>query len=64
MHMKMTDDNHIHLALSQENLSTKSLLTLYVPETKIEEFANSADPNEVAHYEPPHLDLLCLPPSL
>ena len=22
--------------------------------------ANSVDPDEVAHYEPPHLDLLCL----
>ena len=25
------------------------------------EFGNSLDPAEVAHYEPPHLDLLCLP---
>ena len=28
------------------------------------EFANRIDPDEVAHYEPPHLDLHCLPSSL
>ena len=39
-------------------------LNLSVPETKIAEFANSADLDEVAHYEPPHLDLHCLPSSL
>ena len=27
---------------------------------KIVEFANSVDSDEVAHYEPPHLDLHCL----
>ena len=31
---------------------------------KIAEFANSVDLNEVAHNEPPHLDLHCLPSSL
>ena len=36
-------------------------LTLYVPETKIAEFANSLDLDEVAHNEPPHLDLHCFP---
>ena len=36
------------------------LLTLKVPETKIAEFANSIDLDEVAHNEPPHLDLHCL----
>ena len=35
-----------------------------VPETKIAEFANSVDLDEVAHNEPPHLDLHCLPSSL
>ena len=30
----------------------------------VTEFANSVDPDEVAHYEPPHLDLHCLPSSL
>ena len=33
-------------------------------ETKIAEFANSVDLDVVAHYEPPHLDLQCLPSSL
>ena len=28
------------------------------------EFANSVDHDEVAHDEPPHLDLYCLPSSL
>ena len=32
--------------------------------TKIIEFENSVDPDEVAHHEPPHLDLHCLPSSL
>ena len=35
-------------------------LTLSVPETKIAEFANSVDLDEVAQNEPPHLDLYCL----
>ena len=26
-------------------------------------FANKVDPDEAAHYEPPHLDLHCLPTS-
>ena len=28
------------------------------------EFANSVELDEVAHYEPPHQDLHCLPSSL
>ena len=31
---------------------------------KTVEFANSIDLDEVAHDEPPHLDLHCLPSSL
>ena len=31
---------------------------------KIAESANSVDLDEVAHHEPPHLDLYCLPSSL
>ena len=34
------------------------------PETHIAEFANSIDLDEVAHNEPPHLDLHCLSSSL
>ena len=40
------------------------ILTLYEPETKIAELANSVDLDEVAHNEPPHPDLHCLPSSL
>ena len=39
-------------------------LTLLVPETKIAEFQNSVDLGEVAHNDPPHLDLHCLSSSL
>ena len=35
-----------------------------VPGTKITEFSNSVDLNEVAHNEPPHLDIHCLLSSL
>ena len=31
---------------------------------KIDKFANNVDPDEVAHDEPPHLDLHCLPSSI
>ena len=31
---------------------------------KISEFAKWIDPYEAAQYEPPHLDLHCLPSSL
>ena len=37
---------------------------LTTTEMKIAEFANSVDLDEVAHNEPPHLDLHCLPSSL
>ena len=33
-------------------------------DTQIAEFANSVDLDEVAHNEPPHLDLHCLPSTL
>ena len=32
-------------------------LKFRMPKVKIAEFANCVDPDEVAHYEPPHLDL-------
>ena len=44
--------------------SLKIFLTLYLPETKIAEFANSVGLDEVAPNEPPHQDLHCLPSSL
>ena len=38
--------------------------TLSVPETKKAELANSVDFDEVAHNEPSHLNLHCLPSCL
>ena len=35
-----------------------------MPKENIVVFANSVDPDEVAHNEPPYLDLHCLPSSL
>ena len=49
------------------SLSSKfhfAIRILEVLETKIAEFANSEDLDEVAHKEPPHLDLHCLLSSL
>ena len=44
----------------------KEILVLIpkMQKTKMDELANSVDPDEVAHNEPPHLDLHCLPSSL
>ena len=39
---------------------TLPTLSFKTPDMKIVEFANSVDPDEVAHSEPPHLDLYCL----
>ena len=39
-------------------------LTLSLPERKIAEFANRVDLDELAHDEPPHLNLYCLISSL
>ena len=39
------------------------VLILKVPDTKIAEIANSVDLDEMAHKEPSHLDLHCLPSS-
>ena len=39
-------------------------LTLSVQYMKTVEFMNSVDPDEVAHYEPPHLNPQCLPSVL
>ena len=42
----------------------KPTFALKLPKMKIAEFANIVDPDEVAHYELPHLDLHYLPSSL
>ena len=48
-------------SLVEESLMERNLLlTLEGPVTKTAEFTNSIDPDEVAHYEPPHQDLHCL----
>ena len=36
------------------------ILVLNSPEMKIVLFTNSVDPDEVAHNEPPHMELYCL----
>ena len=45
-------------------LLSKLALTLQVPMMKTADLTNSIDPDEVAHYEPPHQDLHCLSSSL
>ena len=49
------------VVLKRANCTT---LISKVPELKTVESASNVDPDEVAHYEPPHLDLHCLPSSL
>ena len=50
----------------QTGYISPSSLTVYLPEMKIAKFANSVDFDQVqvAHNEPPHLDLHCLPSCL
>ena len=60
---------HLSLLITHLNdiiphLMANSQKTLFNSETKIPESANSVDLDEVALYEPPHLDLHCLPSSL
>ena len=48
----------------QESLKVVTLLNTYYlkcQKLKTDEFADSVDPDEVAHNEPPHLDLHSLP---
>ena len=47
-----------------ENKSASLGLTLKVLNTTIAESANTIGPDEMAHNEPSHLDLQCLPSSL
>ena len=41
------------------NETVADIVTLNARNIKIFEFANSIDSDEAAHYELPHLDLLC-----
>ena len=54
----------LNVHLSSKNMYAFFSLTRLEPETKIAEFANSVDLDEVAHDGPSHLDLHCLPSSL
>ena len=42
-------------------ITSSSIYKLFKYQRHIAEFANNVDLDEVAHYEPPHLDLHCLP---
>ena len=52
-----------NVSTCNESTSFESLNTLSTRDA-IAEFAKSADLDEVAHYEPPYLDLHCLSSSL
>ena len=61
---KVLEDSCIQ-AMSMSSLGQECVYELLLlPETKIAKFANRVDLDEVAHDEPPHLDLHCLPSSL
>ena len=67
--MKSIVQNHISMtkygvAFYGLHGGTLLFFTLILPKMKTIEFADSVDPGEVAHHEPPHLDLRCLPSSL
>ena len=47
--------------MTLEKLLPLAVALTLLAETNLAEFANSVDLDEVAHYEPPHLDLHCLP---
>ena len=44
------------------SVTTENELTFKAPKT-VNNFANSVDPDEVAHHEPSYMDLHCLPCS-
>ena len=54
------------VSMSLQHLELHVSFTLEVPNMEIHvvELANRVDPDEVAHYEPPHLDLHCLASGL
>ena len=58
-----TDNLWATVTVVRERHLKKPIRSL-VPDTKLAEFANSLDLNEVAHNEPPHLDLHSLPANL
>ena len=46
--------------MAKFKLLDSSVPTHKTAKTKIVEFADCVDPEEAAHYEPPHIDLYCL----
>ena len=50
--------------MTHRRIIKSSYFTLKAQETKIDKFANSVDPDEVAYNEPPHQHLHCLPSTL
>ena len=50
--------------IKPRNFDTADINSFKHQRRKKAEFANSVDLDEVAHNEPPHLDLHCLPSSL
>ena len=54
-------------AVLMSTIFTVEILTCKAPNTTLAEFANTVNPDEMAHnelYEQSHLDLQCLPSSL
>ena len=58
------DHNHVNGNETRTMQSQCGISTPSESEMKLAECANSVDLDEVAHYEPPHLDLHGLPSSL
>ena len=54
----------LHNFSSHPGCCLEFLLTHNTPNRTIAEFTNTVDPDEMAHNEPSHLDLQCLPSSL
>ena len=76
---RWTKSNFMEISINQVRVSLEKLIlkkrkllnyiyfqciTLLIPNTKIAEFANCVNLDEVAHDELPHLDLHCMPSSL
>ena len=59
---KLTDLDLHYLQRQSISRLSRTRVNPFIPaEKKTSNFANSVDPDEMAHYEPSHLDLHCLP---
>ena len=63
-HKRLYCKNFYFLLTPTMRTVLKLFLCILTGKLKRVVFANSVDPDEVAHNEPPHLDLHCLPSSL